>query len=332
MELGKLALEAALKAISYTQLDVRKTYKLQRKLDRVGQLSLTRLHCRAVDMEIKREDHAIPVRLFFPGGETAPEEAILFFHGGGWVTGDVDTYNLVCAVTARCTGRLVASVDYRLAPEHKFPEGLMDCYEAARYLFWNAPDVLGMGPEQISLMGDSAGGNLAAAVSLMARDRGEFSPRQQILLYPAAYNDHTEQSPYPSVRENGTDYVLTSARIREFMELYQRTPKDLQSPYFAPLLAKDFSRQPRTLVVTAQFDPLRDEGEDYGRKLREAGNEVSIYRMNGALHGFFSLPAGTSLVKKSFVILNAFLRGEAQISGEEEEHEVKEEHTLETAR
>ena len=116
------------------------------------------------------------------------------------------------------------------------------------------------------------------------------------------------------------------------MELYQRTPKDLQSPYFAPLLAKDFSRQPRTLVVTAQFDPLRDEGEDYGRKLREAGNEVSIYRMNGALHGFFSLPAGTSLVKKSFVILNAFLRGEAQISGEEEEHEVKEEHTLETAR
>ena len=82
------------------------------------------------------------------------------------------------------------------------------------------------------------------------------------------------------------------------MELYQRTPKDLQSPYFAPLLAKDFSRQPRTLVVTAQFDPLRDEGEDYGRKLREAGNEVSIYRMNGALHGFFSLPAGTSLVKK----------------------------------
>ena len=299
--------EAALKAITYTQLDVRKSYKLQRKLERVGQLSMLKPLYQATDMEVACTGHNVPVRIFSPKDRETAAGAIVFFHGGGWVTGDIDTYNRVCAVTARSTGCIVASVDYRLAPEHKFPCGVNDCYETARYLFWNSHDLFGVGPENLTLMGDSAGGNLSAVVSLMARDRGEFSPKRQILLYPATFNDHSEASPYESVRTNGKDYVLTSQRIVEYMELYMRTPEDLQSPYFAPLLAGDFSRQPETLILTAEFDPLRDEGEDYGEKLRAAGNRVAVFRMMNALHGFLSLPAGIPQVRRCYDLMNEFL-------------------------
>ena len=315
MELGKLALEAALKAISYTQLDVRKTYKLQRKLDRVGQLSLTRLHCRAVDMEIKREDHAIPVRLFFPGGETAPEEAILFFHGGGWVTGNIDSYDKVCTNMAKITGHIVVSVDYQLAPEHKFPAAPEDCYRAAKEIFAHC-DMFGNTPDDITLIGDSAGGNLAAVVSLMARDRGEFFPKRQILLYPATNNDHTENSPFESVRTNGKGYLLTSKRMVDYMALYRSSDEDLQNPYYAPIISKDLSHQPKTLIITAEFDPLRDEGEAYGRKLSEAGNIVEIHRIHDALHGFMSLNPSFKHVKKAYRYINNFLKNESDTFGE----------------
>lgn len=124
--------------------------------------------------------------------------------------------------------------------------------------------LLGITPDQITLIGDSAGGNLAAVVSLMARDRGEFLPRQQILLYPATNNDHTENSPFDSVRTNGKGYLLTSKRMVDYMALYRSSDEDLQNPYYAPILCSDLSDQPRTLIITAEFDPLRDEGEAYG--------------------------------------------------------------------
>lgn len=333
MELTKLAMETALKAISFAQPDVRKSYKLQRTLERVGQLSLTRRRRRAVDMVVEGEGPPVPVRVFYPEGEDpAWDSAIVFFHGGGWVTGDIDTYDRVCAVTARNTGRPVASVDYRLAPENRFPCAPEDCYRAARYLFHNSFDVLGVPPESIVLMGDSAGGNLAAVVSLMARDRGDFAPRRQMLFYPATHWDHTESSPFPSVRENGRDYVLTAQRVSEFMELYMRGPGDMTHPYFSPLLAKDLSGQPQTLVVTAEKDPLRDEGEAYGEKLREAGCRVSIYRMMGALHGFLSLPAGAAQVKRSYAMINAFLQNGELGAEEGWEDELEEKQAVEPAR
>lgn len=304
MEINK-AIEAAIKAISYNQLSVKATYKAQRRLDEFGKFQLLRPTFRTQDIEIVLPDRHIPVRLFFPHKET--ESLILFFHGGGWVTGDVDSYNRVCAVTARQTNSIVASVDYRLAPEHPFPAGLMDCYEAAKYLFCSPELLSDVAGKEITLMGDSAGGNLAAAVSLMARDNGSFMPKRQILIYPAAYNDHSEKSPYPSIKTNGTDYILTSQRVMEYMELYSQNPQDRLSPYYAPLLAKDFSNQPDTLVITAEFDPLRDEGEDYGQRLKNAGNRVEIYRMMQAIHGFFSLPAGARQVKESYKIINSFL-------------------------
>ena len=217
------------------------------------------------------------------------------------------TYDSVCQTLAERTGHVVASVDYRLAPEFPFPAALEDCFAIAREIFLHGT-LAKVPPERITLIGDSAGGNLAAAVSLMARDRGEFLPGRQILLYPATYNDHTASSPFPSVMENGTDYLLTSKRICDYMALYQSSDGDRLNPYFAPYLAEDLSRQPDTLILTAQYDPLRDEGEAYGRRLQEAGNRVEIHRIADALHGFFSLPPSFQLVQQAYERINLFLK------------------------
>ena len=195
-----------------------------------------------------------------------------------------------------------------MAPEHPFPQGLDDCYAAARELFVR-PKSFGFDLGRVTVIGDSAGGNLAAAVSLRARDEGEFYIPRQILIYPATYYDHSESSPFASVMENGSEYLLTSKRICEYIDLYKRDDEDLKNPYFAPLLAKDFSDQPDTLIITAEFDPLRDEGEAYGRKLRAAGSRVTIYRMRDALHGFMGLGTGYIHVRRAHALINTFLNG-----------------------
>ena len=162
----------------------------------------------------------------------------------------------------------------------------------------------------IVLIGDSAGGNLAAAVSLMARDRGEFLPRRQILIYPAVGNDYSENSPYPSVHENGTGYLLTAKRVQDYLALYRSSEEDLKNPYFAPLQATSFAEQPDTLLITAQYCPLRDEGETYGQKLRDEGGYVEIHRIPDVLHGYFSLPVRYGPVKQTYEIINRFLEGD----------------------
>lgn len=259
----------------------------------------------ALDRKIMAGGREIQVRVFFPRSGPAPR-ILLFFHGGGWVTGNIDSYTRICAHMARQTGCTVVSVDYRLAPEHPFPAGLEDCYCAARELFLRGTGLV-CGPCDITLIGDSAGGNLAAAVSLMARDRGEFAPGRQILLYPSAYWDYSERSPFPSVRENGTDYILTARRLRSYMELYVPNEADRRSPYVAPLLARDPSGQPKTLIITAQYDPLRDEGEAYGEKLRQFCNDVTVCRLEDALHGFLALPGRSETVRRCYEIIRAFL-------------------------
>lgn len=298
-------MKLALKALSYPDIDIRKTYQLQRSLQslRAAPLDAQRWQ----DFDVCSGGLTVPVRIYRPAGEEKPG-TLLFFHGGGWVTESVDTYNKVCAALTDATGRRVISVDYRLAPESPFPQGLDDCYAAAGALF-NAPAHFDFDPGEITLVGDSAGGNLAAAVSLRARDTGDFHVRRQILIYPATYSDHGPDSPFPSVAENGSDYLLTARRICEYIGLYKRDDSDLRNPYFAPLLARDFTNQPDTLLITAEFDPLRDEGEAYAEKLREAGNRVVLYRMRDALHGFMSLGPRYVHVRRAHELINSFLDG-----------------------
>lgn len=308
-------MRAILHALSYSNLEVESA----RRLADLKRLDPMRIFRRKLDVKIYNEDYEVPVRLYFPN-EQAMEKGInkghsyavlLFFHGGGWVTDSVENYDRVCSQMAQSTGQIVVSVEYRLAPEYPFPTGLMDCYAAAKALYTNR-FILNTEPEKITIVGDSAGGNLAAAVSLMARDKGEFMPDRQILIYPALNNCYTEESPYLSVKENGEDYLLTAVKMENYISLYQRSPEDRENPYFSPLQEKNLKNLPDTLILTAEFDPLRDEGEEYARRLKEAGNYVELHRIPGALHGFFALGIKLFHVKESFDIMNKFLRREIE--------------------
>lgn len=261
-----------------------------------------------MDHKIYSEDrsHDIPVRVFYPK-EHLYKEPLLFFHGGGWVIGDIETYTNACINMADLTGRTVYSVDYRLAPEHPYPAGLYDCYRVAEVLLKHL-EMSGLSDEKdLILIGDSAGGNLAASVSLLLRDRGQATPIKQILLYPVTYWDHSEASPFESIRTNGQDYGLTAKKMEEYMALYQPDPKLRKNEYVAPLMAENLSNQPETLVITAEFDPLRDEGEAYAEALQKAGNKVQVHRVNGIVHGFITYPKTAESVEEAYEVINAFL-------------------------
>lgn len=320
----KKSVKALLRALSYGDIEIESS----RKFADLKRLDPMRIFVKKLDSEIYNGDYKIPVRIYFPSEEAMTAglheghafPVLLFFHGGGWVTESVENYDRVCAQMAQSTGHVVVSVEYRLAPEYKFPTGLMDCYEAAKALF-TKQFLLNVRADQITLVGDSAGGNLAAAVSLMARDRKEFMPKRQILIYPATNSDYSEQSPYASVMENGEDYLLTRVKMESYVKFYERTSEDRENPYFAPILAENLSGQPDTLVLTAEFDPLRDEGEAYGRKLRDAGNRVRIHRIKDSLHGFFALGIKHLYVQESFDYMNRFLREAAAECVMEENHD-----------
>lgn len=303
--------KAILKALSYPYINLKKYYKGYRKfLNAINLYFKPRYNL--MDHKIVVDDREIQVRIFLTdkNEKQKSNKLLIFFHGGGWVTGNIDSYTTICSNMSKQTGCTVISVDYRLAPEHPFPEGLEDCYHVTRDIFLN-PDILGCKQSDIILIGDSAGANFAAALSLMARDRGEFLPMRQILIYPATYFDHSDNSPFESIRENGTNYILTSKRIQDYWDLYISNEKDKYNPYAAPLLAENLFNQPKTLIITAEYDPLRDEGEAYGMRLKEYNNDVRIYRMEGAIHGFMSLPRGSENVIKCYKIINAFLNEES---------------------
>lgn len=305
------AVQVAIKALSYPDVNLKKNYQLVRKIVNITHRPMQKADYKAWNHHVYYEGHEIPVRIFTPQGR-GNRPVLVFFHGGGWVTGNIDSYNNVCGKMATITGHTVVSVDYRLAPEHRFPTAPEDCYQVTKEIFRNAERLFHINKEEITLIGDSAGGNLAAVVSLMAKDRGEFFPAKQILIYPSTNNDFSENSQFSSIVENGTDYFLTSKKLQDYMELYKNDPEDTNNPYFAPLLSKDLSRQPDTLIITAEFDPLRDEGEAYGEKLRAFGNQVEIHRIPDALHGFFTLPPKFEVVQSCYNIINEFLSKETK--------------------
>lgn len=296
-----------LKLASKPSINIKKHLKSYRRI-----LEIINPHTEPIykmmDRKIQLDGRDIPVRVFIPRENPQPK-LLIFFHGGGWSTGNIDSYTNVCATLSNYTGNTIVSVDYRLAPENPFPAGLNDCYQVTREIFLNL-DLFNIKYEDIALIGDSAGGNLSAAVSLMARDKGEFLPYKQILIYPATYYDHSEASPYDSIRENGKNYIMTSERIQDYFELYVPNPEDRINPYVAPIISDDLSNQPQTLIITAEFDPLRDEGEAYGEKLSKLGGQVYIYRMKDAIHGYFSNPIYNNMDYMTYDLINKFLHDE----------------------
>lgn len=226
--------------------------------------------------------HQIPLRIYIPEAK-GQLPVLVFFHGGGWVLGDIESHDNVCRELANKAGCIVVSVDYRLAPEHKFPHAPEDCYAATKWVALNAAS-FGGDPARIAIGGDSAGGNLTAAVAQMAADRGAPGFVYQLLIYPVTnYAFDT-----PSYRENADGYLLTRDMMQWFWKQYLSNDEDGKNAYASPMQAREVRRVAPAFVITAEFDPLRDEGEAYGERLKKEGVPVEIKRYDGAIHGFFS--------------------------------------------
>ncbi|WP_152053316.1 alpha/beta hydrolase [Tautonia marina] len=231
-------------------------------------------------------DTGIPIRLYWPHAEpdsSSLRPALVFSHGGGWILGDCDMVDGTCRSLANASECVVASVDYRLAPEHRFPTAAEDAYHAFRWVRAQA-DRLGIDPHRVAVGGDSAGGNLAIVSCLMARDRGEPAPAFQLLIYPVADSACNT----PSYSECATGFGLTRNAMQYYWQQYLADPADGTHPYASPLRA-DLTGLPPAFVLTAEYDPLRDEGEALAQRLTEAGVATRHRRFDGQIHGFFHL-------------------------------------------
>ena len=213
-----------------------------------------------------------------------PLPLVMFLHGGGWVAGDLDSHDATCRALANASGCKIVAIDYRLAPEQKFPAGLNDCHAALQWLAAHAADI-GVDARRIAVCGDSAGGNLAASLAIMARDRGGAALAFQVLVYPVTHHAFDTRS----YREYGQGYLLTLEGMRWNWNHYLADAAAGRDPLASPLLAPDLRGLPPALVIVAECDPLCDESEAYARRLAEAGVAVECKRYDGMLHAFFTL-------------------------------------------
>jgi acetyl esterase len=253
---------------------------------------------RVEDRAVPTPDGDVPIRVFVPEA-AGPLPILVHYHGGGWVIGSVDASENLCRALANLTPCIVVSVEYRLAPEARFPAGLEDCYAATRWVAEHGA-VLGGDPTRLAVGGESAGGNLAAAVCLLARERRGPKISFQLLTYPVT-DANFETSSY---REMAEGYGLTRDNMQYFWELYLADSADAANP-LAAVLQADLAGLPPALVITAEYDPLRDEGDAYAAKLKAAGVPVEHVSYPGQIHGFFS--AGT-MMKTGDVAVKAAAR------------------------
>jgi acetyl esterase len=243
-----------------------------------------------IDTVLHSGDLEIPARIYFPTKNSlnGDQPLILFFHGGGFINGSVEQYNLMAGKLARVTGQIFVSVEYRLAPEHPFPEGINDCYAAFQWIRRHGTD-LGADTSKITLMGDSAGGNLATVVTLMCRDRNVSQPCCQVLLYPAVTFLETG---YPSMdyflKYPKKPYVLSESFLKEVRKAYKGNEGENSDPYISPLEASLTNDLAPALIITAECDPLRDSQRAYAKKLAAAGVKVKYLEYSGMIHGFMS--------------------------------------------
>jgi acetyl esterase len=242
---------------------------------------------RVEDLEIPGPVGTIPARLYDrDGAGLAPRPLLVYYHGGGWVIGDLDTHDGLCRFLAAATGALVLSVDYRLSPEHPYPGPVDDARAAFKWAVAEAA-ALGANPARIAIGGDSAGGNMAAVVSRQMRDEGGAQPAMQLLLYPVTDDVET----WPSRTTFADGFLLTEGDMNWFRDRYLPDPSIVTDQNVSPFQAEDLSGLAPAYVATAGFDPLRDEGEAYAKKMSAAGVPVVLRRHPGLIHGFGQLTA-----------------------------------------
>jgi acetyl esterase len=245
----------------------------------------------------------IPIRIYRPDLD-GPVPTMVFFHGGGFVIGSIDTHDDHARLLCRDVGIVVVSVDYRLAPEHKFPAGFEDCLAATRWVAANV-DALGGQPDKLVVGGDSAGGNLAAAVALATRDGGP-QLAAQFLIYPGV--DFVEDADYPSRVENAEGYFLTAEDMLWFRSQYLPDDMDHDDPRASTIRAADLAGAAPAVIGTGEYDPLRDEGEAYAKALADAGVEVRLQRYDGLIHGFYGMGVHSAAAAAAVADMNNSLR------------------------
>ncbi len=256
------------------------------------------------DRLIPVKDVEIKVRIYTPEGE-GPFPLFVYYHGGGWVIGDLETADASCRMIANKTGRVVVSVDYRLAPEYKFPVPLNDSYAALKWVSENAASINGS-DSNIAIGGDSAGGNLSAAVALMSRDQNGPAIAAQVLIYPVTSLSYDTGSYQEFQKGFGLDRDL----MIWFGDYYINSSEDTRNKYVAPLVADDLSNLPPAFVITAECDVLRDEGVAYAKRLKEAGVKVETSSETGLVHGYFTnMAVFPDRIKGSISNITQFLSG-----------------------
>ncbi|HYE41232.1 MAG TPA: alpha/beta hydrolase [Ramlibacter sp.] len=238
------------------------------------------------NLEARGPAGPVPLRSYRPAGSVADAvlPVLVYFHGGGWVIGDLDTHDVLCRQLCNQSGCAVVAVDYRLAPEHRFPAALDDAMAATRWVHEHAP-ALGVDASRIAVGGDSAGGNLAAAVALAARDEGGLPLAFQLLVYPAT----DQRRGWPSHTTNGQGYLLTKDSMDYYHDHYIADAAQDLDWRASPLLHADHAKLPPAFVLTAGYDPLRDEGLQYAHKLSEAGTRTTLVNFERQIHGFITM-------------------------------------------
>ncbi|MBA2726598.1 MAG: alpha/beta hydrolase [Parachlamydiaceae bacterium] len=248
--------------------------------------SLPREHIDQVrDITIKATDgYDIPVRIYNPNPEKSLP-VVIYYHRGGWVFSSNDDSERVCRKLAKYLGCIIAAVEFRLAPENPFPTPFNDCYDSFNWISKHAAEI-GANPHKVIVGGESCGGNMAAAVALRARDEGNSSIAAQLLIYPIISSTINAEA-----YENCADkYFLTKPAMEFFWSVYLGNAADAQNPYASPEKAENLQGLPPALIITAEHDPLRLEGEEYAKQLQRAGNNVMLERVPGVIHGFLDLP------------------------------------------
>ncbi|MEY8001801.1 alpha/beta hydrolase [Clostridium sp. Mt-5] len=257
------------------------------------------------DVSIDTSSTKIPIRIYTPqGGSKLP--IIVYSHGGFWVGGNLDTHDNVCRKLAKNTKAIVVSVGYRLAPENPFPAGLNDVYNVLQWTYKNAGRING-DAKHIAVAGDSAGGNLTAAVSKITQDKNGPHITCQVLIYPSTniYELNSKSWSYLS-----SNFSISREDMKKYISLYVPKKEDRKSPYASPLLAKDFKGLPHTLMIIAEIDPLRDEGEAYAEKLKKAGNEIIVTIYKGSPHGFLTMDRISNEGDKALNKISLYLQNE----------------------
>ncbi|MBN3526910.1 alpha/beta hydrolase [Paenibacillus apiarius] len=256
------------------------------------------------DLAIQGAHGEIPIRMYKPAIK-GPHPVFIYYHGGGWVLGDLDRFDDICRRITRSSNCAVISVDYPLSPENKFPLAVEAAYSAAQWAYDNA-ERLQLDPNRLAVGGDSSGGNLAAVVTHLAKERASLQIAYQVLIYPVS--DASMQS--ATYEEFAEGYFLTKKQMIWFFDNYLNSVEETTNPWVSPLLFSDFAGLPPALVITAEFDPLREESEAYAERLKEAGVPAVLHRYEGTIHPFVSfadeIDKGKEAIEEAAAALRSF--------------------------